>query len=633
MSAYEERQKKVKPMDDQADFVCSFVDDSSEKRSPMEDIWDETEQNFLVRPLEDLSLSSSTRHPLYSTLGEVNMAKGRTLSILKDPETHQEVMTIVAKIVLVLFGEPGFVKARGVGFEDTYRAEAVGKLIEHVHRLPGHYQAFLEWIMSMGVYGTGILRSAWLYQEETRMQRIVQVDEMGMQLSSFSEVVRPVWDDPSIEHIGIRDFFPDPGYTATRLMNGCVERFKITAAEAYRRAAKGIYEYDAVKRACERAMDEDSKEAEQKPHTDPSQLLHRSASYHEFVPLVGYDYYGETPFRASKDGVKFDDGISRRVITVLAGETVRSKPWPRRIPFFDGRLIPRLGSFYGISPAEIIRYDQDFADTLKMMLADAVVRATHPPLIYDKDAELDLAKLRAYKPRIPIGARFRGQEPVQQLQYNPPVQPAFSMYTGVKQQMREASGALGSIQGIGLGINRASATEAQQTFQMAMDRPELFAKVIETEYLPPIGKYILELYQEFLPDGEDGALEIRKRIGESAFPVELLDILADFDIEFVGTRAEGGRQQKIAAFREIVQASANPVVAQLIPWIPLLRKWFDGIGAHDIAAMVGNPMLIQLNTLLTQIGGPNTMAGNGNGEMPDQQPVGMMPAQAEGQPL
>ena len=96
---YEATERKIKPLDDQADFVMSFVDDSRKKREPMESIWDEVELNFLVRPLEDVTLRSSTRYPLDASLAMTSTMRARSMSVLKDPETHQAVMTIVAKIV------------------------------------------------------------------------------------------------------------------------------------------------------------------------------------------------------------------------------------------------------------------------------------------------------------------------------------------------------------------------------------------------------------------------------------------------------------------------------------------------------------------------------------------------------
>jgi hypothetical protein len=290
--------------------------------------------------------------------------------------------------------------------------------------------------------------------------------------------------------------------------------------------------------------------------------------------------------------------------------------------------MPRLGSFWGVSPAEVIRYDQDFADVMKMMLADAVVRMTHPSPVVNKFSNVDYERLRKPRPDIPIRVEGDPRSAIAWPDFSPPLGPGFQMYSGVKQQMREASGALGAIQGLGLGSKRFSATEASRTFDAALDRPELFAQVVEREFLPQIGKYTLELYQENLgPETE----EIQKRVGESTIPAVLADILPGFDVEYVGSRLLNDSQQA-DSFREIIAASANPLVSQLIPWIPLLQKYFRKIGADEVAAMVGNPDLVKLHLTLTQLAGPtNALSGNNNQTTPSQPPSGLLPAQIAGQ--
>ena len=107
--------------DDLADFVLSFVDDSTKDRSDLEDIWEETENNFLVRPFTNQSLGSNTKFPLATSTRDFRSDRSR--SVLKDPETHQEVMTIVSKIMLALFPEDRFLTLKPVGSEDTFKAE------------------------------------------------------------------------------------------------------------------------------------------------------------------------------------------------------------------------------------------------------------------------------------------------------------------------------------------------------------------------------------------------------------------------------------------------------------------------------------------------------------------------------
>jgi len=618
--------KRVKPFDEQSEFVMSFVDDSGDKRRDMEDIWDEVDDNYLVRPANDSSSSGDTRHPLGMSLSSVTSPRYRNAAVLKDPETHQEIMTLLSTIILgALPSDAGFISASSVGFEDIPAAKAINGLNEHAFRLPGHYWAQLMRLLYALLRGTGVVRWTWEYREEIRNIRSASVDPFTGEIESISEELYvPVWDDPRCMAPDTRDVYPDHGHELLQDMLGFAEHYRITAGEAMRKAASGIFEMDAVERAITRRAN-DVQERSSKTSESVAGVSPALSSHPDFLELDVYEYYGETPFRGAQSDAKPEDGVTRRVISCMNGETVRSNKWSRRLPYSEVKIIPRPGSFWGMSVGELVRYDQDFADTVKMMLADAVVRMTHPPMIYNKMAEVDLHKLRRFNPRVPIGAN--SVDAIRTVDYNPRLGEAFQMYGGVKGQMRDASSALDSLQGQS-GPDRESATVGSLRYQAGRGRPEMFAMLLEREWLPADARIVTELYQEFLADDVQ---EIARRVGQSELPVSILEIMGDFDIKFIGSRQLSNRVQKIEAFREInAAASANPAAAPLIPWIMLYRKWFKDMGAEDIAAMVGNPELMNTYLQLSQVMGQQGQSGNGNGEMQSTPQPGMLPAQSVG---
>lgn len=617
--------RKIIPEDEQADFVMSFVREASDKRRPMEEIWEETERNFLVQPLT--RGYAGTADPLDRNRdGALNQSG---YSILKDPESHQEAMTIIAKIMGTIFPEGDFVRAKNIGWEDVQKSSNVSKLCHYIFRNPEHYLTGLEWLMSTAIYGTGHVESYWDYCSGPRVVRQFDQDPFTGQTTETQSIADMViYDDVRIMPVDIRDVYRDFGCSRLSMSRGVAKRFRIDAMEAMRRAQKGMYDMAKTKEAISSAQKMDAQTSMDKPSNLTSDLSSEVDQFPDFLPLVGYEYFGQIPFMVKTDVDVPEYALYNAVITVLAGKTVRADIWPRGLPIHECKIIPRLGSPYGIAPLEIIRTDQDFVDVLKMMLADAVVRMAHPPPVYSKDADVDVRLLRKFAPDVPIGAR--SVEDIQLFQYNPQVAPAFSMSQGTKGSMREGTGALGAVQGLGLGTKRFSGTEAAETFKAAYDRPELYASVVEKVYLPPLAKYGVSLYQEMLP--ADDPMELQKRIGQSAYPVTLADIQLDYDIEFVGSRVEGSKAELVQAYREIFQASSNPIVNQIMPWIPFLRMYFDKMGATEIAAMVGNPMLIQLNTMLSQLGQPAPAQGNGNGEIGAGAPPGMLPAQTMGGP-
>lgn len=214
---------KPRPKDEQADFVMTHVDEAAKRRRPLEDIWDETESNFLVRPLHEQSLSNHTRYPLATNMRDFRAST--TDSILKDPETHQEVMTIVSGIITSVMPENTFIRAIRQGTEDIYRAKTVNKLLEYFFRLEGHYYSMVEWLLGAGIYGTGIGETYWDYVEQPRTFRKIDVDyETGGEFSEESVMVVPVWDDPRFETFDIRNFYPDTGQHQLHRMKGAGSR-------------------------------------------------------------------------------------------------------------------------------------------------------------------------------------------------------------------------------------------------------------------------------------------------------------------------------------------------------------------------------------------------------------------------
>lgn len=612
---------KPRPLDEQAEFVMSLVDAAQKDRSPLEPVWDEVEQSFLVRPYTESNYGISTAYPFSNSGQSVGLAGH---SVLKDSETHQQLVTMASMIVLGLFPDNRFVQAEMVGAEDVFRARTASRLLEHCFRLPGHFWSVVEWVFLTMLRGTGMMAGEWGYEEQPRNLRSITGQEDGSLLSSIETLMVPVYDDPRFRPLDLRDFFHDTGATSIQDSKYGIKRFRISVAEARRRIGdpdSGGYSQKAVNAAIERAARDDAKNRSDHPFTEPDQIAHDRKSHPEYRELIGYEFVGEQPFKSP-------DGIQRRVITVLGGETVRNHVWPRRLPFFDMRILPRPGSFFGISPGEVLRYDQDFVDVLKMMIADAVVLATHPPHIYNKNAMVDKRELRRWHPRVPIGVEGSIREAIGTAPYEPPLSASTVIQQQMKGQMRENTGILGAVQGLGLGSKRFSATEASETFNAARDRPELFAKIIEREYLPPPARFALELYQEFLEEDTD---DVQRRVGATEMPVDISDILVDFDIRFVGSRQLGTLTERTAAAREIFQAaSANPLVAQVIPWIPFLQEWFRDIGQAEVAAMIGDPQLVQTNLLLQQIAGTGATVNNGNGVPPAGRPIAQMPAQALG---
>ena len=606
------------------EFTMGFISSSDKYKSQYVDKWQEILANFMVDPSHGSgqgyasgggTVNSPYRH------GRVYSGNKRNV-VLKDPETHKAIMTYASKLVRALFGsrEREYIKARPVGWEDAAeKAPTVGRLLKYQLSRPGAFRTWVEAIIDMLLFGTSVVEVSWEYTEREMPVRSV-TSELGVELDSFTRMRIPVYDDVKITPIDIVDFYPDPSRYRLDDMAGAAKRFKMNAIEANAKGAQGIYNAEAVIRAISDLGKQSSVSMTKDDFRVGFDRPTDTKAHSDFREMICYEYWGDVPWAD-------EYGSSRRVITVMNNVVVRNDPWPladAHLPWYSLIINPVQGRFYGISPAEVIRYDQDFADAMKILLAEAVLRQVHPPIAYDSDSDFDVAKLREWRADLPIGVRG-GPNSIGTLRYDANVANGYSMLTGLKLSMQEASGALGGIQGEP-GPDRESATGAQNRIQMAMDRPELAGMLIENDCLPQVGLAILRRCQQFL-DSEG----LQNRIGELPEPVWIGTIMGDFDIEFVGSRMSMSRAEKLQSFdRLTAMAGAVPPLQAMIPWDQIAMELVgDLLQLPEVAARMQDPQMIAQNMAMMQALGQNGGAAQ-NGVPSSPEPAGMLPAQASG---
>lgn len=600
--------------DDEArEFCMNFVANSDKYLAQFRDAQKEVLSNFMVKP--DW-INATTASPYQSR--RVYRSR-RDKILLKDPETHKLVMTYASKLIRAIFGDQRheYVQARPTGWEDAAtKSPTATKLLKYVFGIQGHFRTFVETVIDMILFGTSIIESPWRYEEREMLVRSVS-SAYGVETFDETRLKVPVYDDVCLRTIDANDFFPDPSRYRIQDMNGAAKRFRITAQQAKTMAEAGIYKRKAVETAINDATSAGG-ERLSSFRTGIDQPEEPGKAQSGFKDMVGYEYLGEIPW---------NDGTNTRgVITVINNVTVRNDFYPLsdpQLPYHSFIINPTQGRFFGISPAEVVRYDQSFADAIKILLAEAIIRQVHPPIAYDPDSELDVAALQAWKADAPLAIRG-GPNSVGTLQYNANIGNGFAMLQGLKMGIQDTSGASGGIQGEP-GPARESASVGVQRLQFAMDRPELAGMILENECLPPLALGILRRYQQFLQGTED----LKKRVGELPEPAWLGDIMGDFDVSFFGSRQVASRQMKLQALdRGIAYASVIPAAQLMMPTTEVMKFiWGELLELPEIIAQIGNPQDVMRNATAMQMFGNN--AGASQMPRPAQAP-GMMPAQASG---
>jgi hypothetical protein len=401
------------------------------------------------------------------------------------------------------------------------------------------------------------------------------------------------YDDVEINQIDLMDWYPDVEETRLEKMRGAAKGFRITPSRLRALAdpddEDSLYDRESVEKAihaCKQAALD--KQEQRKRDVRHRRDAARFDFDEDFTELKGYEYWGEVSFKPK-------DGITRRVITMVNGIIVRNEPWPLTdpdLPFHVLVINPVKGRHYGKAPAEVIRYTQDFADAMLMLIAEATVRQVHPPIAIDLSKDIDPSALRAWEPDTIVGVDGETRGAIETIQYG--------------------------------------ANVFQNTFQRAMVPIEAVAQLLEKDGLPQLARGILRRYQQFLDNTED----LIVRVGAQPESVWIGDIMGDFDIQFVGTRNAVSVQMKMQAFdRLIAMMQVMPQAFQRVDMIKVLQQVFgEFLNFPEVAADLGQPEAEQENMqqnaqamLLQQLMGGQQGSGAAQLQTP-----GMSAAQAAG---
>jgi hypothetical protein len=542
-----------------AKFVMEFVEASDAWRQQFEAIWQETLDNFFVRPIGSNYVTSDPFRQMNNRLTSVYSDR----FVLKDPETHRTVMKYASSLMRTIFGDKRgeYIQAAPVGYEDVLKASTTTKLLRARFGLRGVYRTYAEGFTDLPIFGTTIIRVGQIYKEAEISVRTVSADDDVRATATVA-----VRDGPDQRQVGIMDFFPDPYECRIERMCGAAERSTVSPYYADYLAQTKVWNADAVeaaKSARRSGLSRDTPLSSGYPD--------RPQGGGPNAPLTLYTFHGE-----------YTDG-TRRTIDILEGECARNRTYiyaDTELPWYDLVLNPVAGRFYGLAPAEVLRYDQDLADCLKELAARAAIRAVHPPIAYDPDSGIDKDLLQQWFADKPIPVRG-GPNSVGTLEYKANVGQIFAMRNSLTADMQGGAGTSNLLGDP--GPDRESASVGAMRFQAASDIMEFAAGVLERDALPAIAMAVLRRDQQFLDEAD-----LPRLVGEQPEFAWIGDIMGEFDIQFQGSRLAATRAQKLAAYDRLIALSQVPSVQLQIPWQKLLGRMIgDLMELPEVAAAVG----------------------------------------------
>lgn len=563
----EEKQREY-----EREFLLDFIAKSDQLRSQFVPIWDEVRDNYLVSGNEGYVLPAIGTENYFGLKAVRSSNAG--LSFLRDPETHQVIESLAGQGVGLLLGSREYLAATPIGSDDYEKARFMSRLLMAVMEDEGSFRTHYQLLKDAFTFGTSVIQSGWLARSRMQMIQEPTMDASGLFVTGKRVVPRRVRYVSKVHlvPVDIYDFYPDPsGCRIQEDMLFVAKRFRISKHQARELAKQGVYDSAAVERAIEGVGKENRSGTDQERF--PNMAKETADKY---GMMTGFEGWGEVPWMPP-------DKATNRVITVLNGIHVRG----HINPFIDGHkpfkevvVNPMQGRFYGLGPAEVIRFLQDSTNALLMTHTDVSNAAVTAPLLVGQSVGGDLDRLRRREPLDVIPVRDPKQVVRFPVDFNVLVAAAAEL-TRKKMGMREASGATNPLQAIQSPSDRTTATEFSEVVRLASQRVELQVQLAERDDYPWIGRSIHSRLRQFITD--EGA--IASLAGEQ-FMVRLDDIDFESDVRFIGSRHVMSRFQKMSALgRAIEIMSANAEFTAMMPEL-VVRFLRDGNDIEDAEKIV-----------------------------------------------
>lgn len=565
--------ERIRQMEE-TEFVLDFIERSMTYREPFIPIWDEVQDNYMVVPFGGSPIDAIGALLGLRTTGVLRKVTD-SVSRLKDPETHQVIETLTSQALGLLLGAANYIQAIPIGIDDPEKARLISRLLQAVFDQPGMFRTHYELFKEAFLYGTAIIEIGWETRERMQAVQKPLIDPLtgayqGHAVEQDSIIYR---DRVLMRRVGLRDFFPDP--SGTRIhedMQGVAKRFRISKWQLRALRDAGVYDREPVNRLFQ--MLSNNVRAPQRYGDNPFPRLADIMPPNKYGLSTGFEFWGEVPFDRP--------GGRNRVITLVNGQWVRGRPnafLDGDIPMKEIVVNPVGGRFYGLGPAEVIRFLQDSTDNFLMLFTDAGDLAVRSPLLVGQAFGGDPERLRMRRTNDAIPCR--NPEAVKPVPMDMgPVDFAAREMARRIMRMREASGATNPLQAIPADQEK-TATETNELIRLATQRVQTGVQLIERDDYPWIGRTVHSRIRQF------AEADIVTTLAGDKFSVSLDQIDIDADVRFVGSQ-QGGTPYQITAG----MTAAIDTLAQVPPWMLqafpdlFVRLFRDGLRIPDAERIV-----------------------------------------------
>jgi hypothetical protein len=500
-----------------------------------------------------------------------------------------------------LFGDDEFVRAVG-GRGDEQAIAAQTRAIRRQFRAEGSVHAMWMAILDACIYGVGWLENP--IETEYRMSLgPISRDTEGGPVLDYGPRVTP-YTDGVWRNLDIFKFYPDWSTRFGAQMAWGVKSATLSQGnfKAYVKSLGG---------GRPGALDRVFKNNTREWHESDEGRVWREAAVAPYrledfakapseKPVHFYESRGTDP-RYPVDSIDH-----YRCIIVANGETILDVPQPYykhtwrciNVGIFNGRP-------YGISPAEVGRYEQDSLDTIRILEMEAAIDTIRTPKFINRSMLQDMSLVQGAPSGQWVPVDGNPSQAAAVFPNNTAVNiVALQNIAAKKQFYRQGVGVPDVMQGISAG-SRTTAREISEISASANVPLDVKVDLIENEDLPALARDVGQRLILSLRDEENPDAALSARLG---FPCTLGDLAQDLSIEFIGSARYAAKMGQGAAIERVasIAATMGPGAQALIN----LPKLFT------MLLQAGDPVLAQelLNDPSQAIGQAAFMESMGGGQ-------------------
>lgn len=492
------------------------------------------------------------------------------------PLTWASIWTDVARKVTTILNSQPILSFTGYGPDDQLLARKQEALIQAQLTDADIYRIGIEMVLNGNLYGVGILRLGWRFDQQLRT--LTFPDELtGLQQMKRQMVT--AFDGPDLSVVDNLDFFPQPGKKRIADMEWGIERVPaLDFDEIAERGRVGQYDAAAVEQLRREGGTLPTQSGDSRAQRWPEGLIGLSGGDMRSreplaKPVELLEYVGYIPSDV------LDAPRERYLITVANRRIVlRARPlpfWHGEMPWHDYHPNPDSHYFYSAGMAEVMEKLQATINRFYNQRLDAMDYAIDPATYVDANL-IQERNMSMYPGRM---IRVNGDPNKAVKEFAPDLRGVAlggQMHSEMWEAMQIGSGIFqGPVMGAeGGGSDRKTAYETAALREAAGTRLALGAGVFE-KFMERIGKQAVLLNRQFLTQqrevlmlGEGAILDpvTQRPIPVARASVSYADMLADYDQTCHGASSALTKGQRQGNFTQV----ATLLFTQ--PWFPLLAN-------------------------------------------------------------